>query len=191
MIVNQDDWICGGCGDVKHPNVACDPALAEAYDKTKKLSAQTLSWYLTDHRHRSDGSVKSSLVPDCITEERTVVPTDLEKELALAYERCHKAEAKIIELQMELDKLKPPAAVDTSVMFLYGNHTTSWFDDREDCLEWVSKQRDNRLFKHVEMVTHQAQNLHTYFADTETPVAFLTKLERFFQSNDKLAKKTK
>jgi len=173
MIVNQDDWICDGCGDVMHPNMSCDPALVETYSHTKRVSAQTLSAILADHRHRSDGSVKSSLVPDCITEERTVVPTDLEKELALAYERCHKAETKIIELQMELDKLKQVKKPDNSVMFLYGNHSTYFFDSADNCSRWLNRLTTNVIIRNVEMVSYRDTNLHLRGRDTDTHEDFI------------------
>jgi hypothetical protein len=183
MIVNQDDWICDGCGDVNHPCMPCQPDVARGYAQTKKVSARTLAAILADHRHRSDGSVKSSLVPDCITEERTVVPTDLEKELALAYERCHKAEAKIIELQMELDKLKQVEKPDDSVMFLYGNHSTYFFDSADNCSRWLNRLTTNVIIRNVEMVSYRGANLHLCGRDTDTHEDFIKVVTGFLYRN--------
>jgi len=182
MIVNQDDWICDGCGDVKHPNHPCDPQLAATYARTKKVSAQTLAEIFTDHRRRPDGTVHSSLVPTTAFDERVVVPTDLEKELALAYERCHKAETKIIELDQMVAQLKselvrlkepPKPKPDEQILLVFGNHSTMLFDSPSNLVRWLGKQVGSTVaIRNVEMVCYKDRNYHVTEADTVTLTAF-------------------
>jgi hypothetical protein len=128
---------------------------------------------MREHRHGADGSITSSFSPIFTLSERTVVPTDLEKELALAYERCHKAEAKIIELQMELDKLKQVKTPDDSVCFLYGNHSTYFFDSADNCNRWLNRLTTNVIIRNVEMVSYRGANLHLCARDTDTHEDFI------------------